>query len=829
MSTARRRAPRYSGYGDLPATSLPLSEKDRSSDDAASGEKSNSRRALPIKKDDDNFESHNKGHPVSSDKKDCRYYTSRIRVIVTLIAINALVIWLYRSYKQDQDELRLVEAVVKQNFFKGKSFPRVLDDGYVVFVTASNGKASPRGTYTRMGRSKESVLDAMNQATRQFPLTLLMNRQLKQHNSSSHSFDLKTGFIWFQVDVVTGIKRFEDFDTASKIDPDGDAWFGLALGWDDFAVLPNQVQANCMVDIDGFIRWERVLQFLQRNHDYSNRLSGPSTFKGAGGRGWQQWREKVQAVLPDYSDDATRLDVVDLFKTESVFIDLSHYEYHHIYHSTILPHPVLLTSGGHRVYEYPTNSVMTQAVWKAALYSAQAVDTSEGFMVSYYHPRSHFYDFTSSSTEFWEDHATSLFELARLHTHLKLSPATTYQNGNIDDNQKAKEQSDLAHNILMALKHGLSYLTKQLKGCYLPFTDLFERTHADGEFQCLLTVSGNHRSAKLSDNAMLLAALAEYMDTTKGDTTYLYWTMELAEYVQGSFVGKNGDPQHQNIWPNSFVHKVQQPLYVKRGIPVTYNPVDDFSDAQAAFALSRLVQVADKYSIKVPKRMNDQKNNEGKTTETPRIVQWNQIAYKSVEQAILNNKWNPWLTQTIAQLNLTFKQKQSLFPPVNANMVQYAVQAIHTTANRQIQNRNDANRGALEDEAHSIVPLATLINRLCPLHSLLSTGISHKGPDNSLRTYINLMVLGILYLLPHQIQPEASMFMPHDATRAIGGWRSTSLSSKQEPSLVDISTRHTMIAANAVACVQDMLQNESKSTIQQVYQKLFGNSAHFHL
>mmetsp|Transcript_19568 Transcript_19568/g.29017 ORF Transcript_19568/g.29017 Transcript_19568/m.29017 type:complete len:829 (-) Transcript_19568:71-2557(-) len=827
MSTARRRAPRYQGYGDLPATSVPSNGNDISNEDATGLKRGNANRhiseTLTIKKDDDN-ESRNKGHPQPSDKRDCRYYASRIRVIVTLIAINALVIWLYRSYRQDQDELRLVESVVKQRFLSGRRFPRVLDDGYVVFVTASNGKASPRGTYIRMGRSKESVSDAMKQATRQFPLTLLMNRKLKQQNSS-HSFNMKTGFVWFQIDVVVGIRRLQDFDTTHKLDPDGDnGWFGLALGWDDFAVLPNQVQANCMVDVDGFIRWERVLQFLQRNHQYnSNKFTNGAT-RRSGGRGWQQWSDKVQAVLPDFSDDATTVDVIDLFKTESVFIDLSHYKHHHVYHSTILPHPILLKEGGHRSYDHPTISLMTEAVRKAALYSSQAVDDGEGFMVSYYHPRSHYYEFTSSSAELWEDHATSLFELAKLHTYLQANAHDT----NIDneENKKNNEQIETAHAVMMALKHGLSYLTRQLKGCYLPFTDLFERKHSDEEFQCLLTVSGNHRSAKLSDNAMLLAALAEYMDTTKGDTTYLYWTMELAEYVQGSFVGENGDPQHQNLEPNSFVHKVQQPLYVKRGIPVTSNPEDDFSDAQAAFALSRLVHVVDKYSIKVPKQLNDQKNKTTKKKEISKLVQWNEIAHKSVEQAILNDKQNPWLTQTIAQLDLTSKQQKSLFSPVTGTMVQYAVQAVHANAHRQIQSHDEADRGALREEPHSIVPLATLINRMCPLHSLLSTGVTHKGRDDSLRTYIDFMVLGVLYLLPHQIQPETAMFLPHDVTRSIGGWRSTSLSSKNEPSLVDISTRHTMITANAVACVQEMLQNESQLTIQQVYQNLFGNAAH---
>eukprot|EP00548_Thalassiothrix_antarctica_P002977 CAMPEP_0194144596 /NCGR_PEP_ID=MMETSP0152-20130528/13635_1 /TAXON_ID=1049557 /ORGANISM="Thalassiothrix antarctica, Strain L6-D1" /LENGTH=738 /DNA_ID=CAMNT_0038844521 /DNA_START=142 /DNA_END=2358 /DNA_ORIENTATION=- len=734
---------------------------------------------------------------------------------------------------------------------RSSKFPRVLDGGYVVFVTASNSKSSSGGLHVRMGRSNDSVLDAIKHATQQLPtkLSLLHKQRSKDKNTNISKNGKKgggNGFVWFQIDVVVGIKRLEDFNANAPIldeEEDTSNWFGLAMGWDDFVVLPNQVQSYCLIDAEGYLRWERVLQFLQKNHRYSV----PSKADG-----WQQWNDKIRAVVPDYGDDAATIDVIDLFKTESIFIDLSHNTYHHAYHSEILPDPYYLT-GGLRQYEYPTNTIMSEAIWKASLYAARAIDPKEGVLMGHYQPRSHHFEQSSLP---WEEHANTLLGLARLHTHLSSSLSTNNNDNhshNSNNNKHAEDiaSAELVDTVLMSLKQGFSYMTKHLKGCYIPFPPLLQKKHRDEEYQCLLTISGKSRTARLADNAMLLAALVEYTDTTN-DKTYVYWILELAEYIQGSFVEAGGDPQYQNLEPNSFVHSVQQPLYVKRGIPVS-NQGDDFPESEAAFALLRLVHVFRKRSISVGEHDHHE--------TTPKLVQWHRIAHLSVEQTITNHKQkqsqqfvnnsgerqqlmpDPWLMQAIAQLSLlTEKQHEEEADEeedfqLTSEMVQYAVQSIHTISLFQVQDINTeiVSRGGLKTlKQSSASVMAMLANGLCPLHRLLATGISHKGRDDSLSTYLDIMVLATLYLLPLQIQPETSMFLPHDATRAIGGWRystiqeeSSSTTRDSDASLADISTLHTINAANAIACTQEILKQESKIVIQKTYKNLFGKNAQF--
>ena len=159
-----------------------------------------------------------------------------------------------------------------------------------------------------------------------------------------------------------------------------------------------------------------------------------------------------------------------------------------------------MTTGGLRQYEYPTNTIMSKAIWKASLYAARAIDPKEGVLMGHYQPRSHHFKQLSLP---WEEHANTLLGLARLHTHLSSSLSTNNNDNhshNSNNNKYAEDiaSAELVDTVLMSLKQGFSYMTKHLKGYYIPFPPLLQKKHRDEKYQCLLTILGKSRTARLA-------------------------------------------------------------------------------------------------------------------------------------------------------------------------------------------------------------------------------------------------------------------------------------------------------------------------------------------
>jgi len=131
-TTARRRVattrpPRYQGYGDLPMT-VASTAKDNNNNDGVNINNDHQ----PRKSMNGHYNNNNNGKDEKHDKKkkkqsaaddekrDCKYYCSRMRVILTLMGINLLVLWMYRSYQNGQNELRFIVSIVKQRMLEKK-------------------------------------------------------------------------------------------------------------------------------------------------------------------------------------------------------------------------------------------------------------------------------------------------------------------------------------------------------------------------------------------------------------------------------------------------------------------------------------------------------------------------------------------------------------------------------------------------------------------------------------------------------------------------------------------------------------------------------------
>jgi hypothetical protein len=172
---------------------------------------------------------------------------------------------------------------------------------YVVFVTASTTHAG--GTYVRMGRSNATALAALQDAN-----TVLS--------------PVSKIFKWFQIDYIIGFQRLINFDYNLPFSQGFGEWFGLGLNWEEeIAFLPNQVRAHNFIDSGNYLRWERLALWMH-HHNIA----------------------RLGKMVPDYSDDNTFVEQIDLFRTKSMFIDMSDAHHHHS------AAPVVHLDHGHQVF-----------------------------------------------------------------------------------------------------------------------------------------------------------------------------------------------------------------------------------------------------------------------------------------------------------------------------------------------------------------------------------------------------------------------------------------------------------------------------------------------
>lgn len=177
-----------------------------------------------------------------------------------------------------------------------------------------------------------------------------------------------------KIDIVTGVKRYEDFNYYNEFEHLPSRWFGLALNWDtDWVFTAEEVHTNALVDKHKFIRWERLALYAAK----SGRTEGAM-------------------ALPDFGDDGTSIDYVDAFHTESIMLDFGKNDFYPLYH-------------GHRMYDDLSPQLLMDRSKDAGAHLAQIVKDT-GRQVYKYNPRSDYEPFGYNLTR----HAGTLYAMARI-------------------------------------------------------------------------------------------------------------------------------------------------------------------------------------------------------------------------------------------------------------------------------------------------------------------------------------------------------------------------------------------------------------------------------
>jgi hypothetical protein len=375
-----------------------------------------------------------------------------------------------------------------------------VNDNYVVFCTVSNLQQDE--THVSFGKSPVSPEAALKIAQSKLP---------RKTNK----------YPYVKIDIVTGVKRFEDYNYYNEFEKIPSRWFGLALNWDtDWVFSAEEVHHNALVDKHRFIRWERLALYAAK--------SG---------------RSEGALALPDFGDDGTTIDYVDIFHTESVFIDMSKKEQFKLFH-------------GHRLYETLSPSLLWDRANATGAYLAQIVKDT-GRQVYRYNPRSDYEPFGYNLNR----HAGTLYAMARIFrswqdSYLKVSMSRT-----------------------------LAYLKQSVQDCPLPLSP-------DKKAKCCVDFETKDKlkMANLGVNALTILAIVEYVDAVKPDDTndLLKLASLIAEYVEGS-IRMVGDHV------GSLVHKIHLSnentlLDIDKDFYVRY------FHGEVAFALARMVFLAQKNS-----------------------------------------------------------------------------------------------------------------------------------------------------------------------------------------------------------------------------------------
>lgn len=367
-----------------------------------------------------------------------------------------------------------------------------VDNHYVVFCTASNLQKDE--THVGFGKSPISPEAALKIAQSKLP-----------HKTNTYPY--------VKIDIVTGIKRFEDYNYYEEFTNIPSRWFGMAFNWDtDWVFTAEEVHNNALVDKHRFIRWERLALYAAR------------TGRREGG-----------LALPDFGDDATSIDRVDIFHTESVFIDKNTKEQYKLFH-------------GHRLYDSLTSKLLVSRAKDAGTYLAQSVKDT-GRQVYRYNPRSDYEPFGYNLSR----HAGSLYAMARVFrlwqdAHLKQSMQRT-----------------------------LDYLKQSIQDCPLPLSPN-EKAKCSVDFE----TEDKVKMANLGVNALTILAIVEYVDAVRPEdaSELLLLASQIADYLEGAV---HSDGEHAG----SLVQKIRlsndnKLLDIEKDFFVRY------FHGQVAFALARM-------------------------------------------------------------------------------------------------------------------------------------------------------------------------------------------------------------------------------------------------
>ena len=491
MTTRVTQRRPITGYGDLPVVSTSPIKKSEAFQPKKGNGKQQQQHVIAPK---------GKG---SNGRGDDEFYAPKGKSykggnwVLKLIGLNIALILGFVVYQKWK--MRGISQMRPIYQFLGNA-PRALDEDYIVIVSAATGK--PFQTHVRVGRSNLTATDALRRASNRLPL--------------HHSYP------YMKIDYVTGMKRFQEFDYFEPFDEDAvGAWYGIALNWTDGMVfLPDQVRAHSMVDRAGYLRWERIINWMN-----------------------QRFPSKMLSVLPDFSDDVSELPAIDLFHTNSIFVDLTG------------PYPQAIPLfQGHRRFDPKelTPHTLRQAAVGVGKYLMQ--HTPEGVMASYYQPRSDIEEGTYMP-QMWQGHAAAIQSLANLYSTWK-------------DNS-----------LLKSLNVLLSFLVDKVKPCKIPY--------AHGNGKCIELEDEQRKPMSLLGlNSMLLLALADYIDATAGDRRYASLATELAKWIAG-------------CQPDSGVTQKPHGSFAQKVIFDPPGVVDEFTEmyaeSLAVFSLARFVNVMESY------------------------------------------------------------------------------------------------------------------------------------------------------------------------------------------------------------------------------------------
>ena len=370
-----------------------------------------------------------------------------------------------------------------QQLFEKKS--AAVNDNYVVILTASNG----RQTFVQMGLSGVSPVLAMKAAQAKLP-----------HKTNT--------FPYIKIDIVTGVKRYEDFNYLTPLDDTPSIFFGIALDWDNgWVFLGDEVNAASMVDSHSIVRWERIAHYAT------------------------QRRKLTTWALPDYNDDSTTVDILDVFHTESIFLSLDTTDMYTValYH-------------GHRMFPIITADLVLNAAKEAGSYLASSVKDT-GRMVYKYNPRSDYEPFGYNLGR----HAGTIYSMACLYS---VAPDEF---------------------LLDSLKLGMNYLKTQIQDCSVPYSkEVTAKCVVDYEHD-------DHSISKLDANALTVLAIAEYLHATNDDPQD-HW-LELAKGIATFIMGSQRED-------GSFCQKVI--LNGKSGMELDETYFVGYATGEVTFALTRL-------------------------------------------------------------------------------------------------------------------------------------------------------------------------------------------------------------------------------------------------
>ena len=618
---------------------------------------------------------------------------------------------------------------------------RTVHDEYFVLVSACPSSGNTTAV-VRAGRSNESAWNALQRATLRLPI--LMNH--KQYS-------------WLKVDYVTAVKRLHQFnyiDNPIQEEEEGDGeeeeepWVGIALDWDvpKTVFLPDVVRANTMIDVNGFLRWERIIPYLQRTG------------------------VPLASALPNPTDDTSLLEVLDLFRSDSVFVDLTE--------ARPFVRPLHHGHVEQRTDEKMTAHMLRTAAIAAGQYLARNLDDT-GAMTTYYQPRSNLHDSATATSDQLGFQASGIYAMARLYRVWK-DPE-----------------------LLAAMQRGLKAFLSRLERCPLPYEH-------DRAVKCVVLDEGElvSQTSKLGLNSWVMLAFAEYIDVTGGDKTFLPVVHDLAEWVTGcqqptedgtTFNSRRQSAEEvRNNDQTVFIQKVyfhhhhdRDSTDKEKALPsviLEEQFEEPFAVSVASFALSRVTNVVEKYQFRIPAGWRD-----------AAIAAANSVLHEQVDETItIDNpdQLDPWLVHAIGQLQAlgkTSTEMRDYSKEYNRFVMKHQAHAPDFDHKDGHEKRDRL--GSLLDHGSATVT-AELATGLCASIVLLD-----NETDARVRQDVILSLEAAMrFVLQLQYRPEKAMYLPIPAK--ISGGIHDSIHNLDLPS---VTSQNAILG---LTCLADALESMSK-------------------